>query len=55
MSFADNVSCSRLPGVRMGAMTCLEGRCVAFACKPGWRLDGEKCIKRNRKVDRLRK
>lgn len=38
-------SCSNMRHAAKGGTTCMEGRCVAFACKRGFvSIDGE-CVK----------
>lgn len=38
-------SCTALPGVLRGSVTCSDGKCEAFACKRGWTLRDRECVK----------
>ncbi|KAI9632781.1 uncharacterized protein MKK02DRAFT_41092 [Dioszegia hungarica] len=42
---AAGIDCTRLTGVPMGAVSCLEGKCVAYACKKGFTLQSGGCVK----------
>ncbi|ODN96533.1 hypothetical protein L198_04248 [Cryptococcus wingfieldii CBS 7118] len=42
---SSGMDCSTLPGVYRGSVTCSDGRCVAYACKRGWTLEGGICMK----------
>ncbi|WVW81411.1 hypothetical protein I302_103404 [Kwoniella bestiolae CBS 10118] len=40
------VDCTSLPGVRLGASTCYEGKCEVYACKQGWYWSKGVCVKK---------
>jgi hypothetical protein len=39
----DHVSCTALPGVEMGAVSCISGKCEISQCKRGYTLLDNTC------------